>query len=232
LTKYHLALIGKDINHSQSPKVYKDLLKNNVEYALLDFAKDSEILSLESLFEQFDGISITSPYKKHFLDEVHLNDSVRKLNAINCIRKINNMYEGTNTDYIAVGIILKNYLNRFPNLVVVILGAGSMSSITQVLLDNLKIRYSIKSRKGTEDFNSLNLKADKNSQLLVINSCSREYCFNGEVDKNALFWDFNYSLAHHQKLLPSLTKEYVDGQELLFLQAREALSFWGINQPE
>ena len=76
---------------------------------------------------------------------------------------------------------------------------------------------------------NLSEKFDGNrGQRLVINCCSRSYCFDGVIDKGTLFWDQNYLLAHHKRLLTGKVLSYIDGMELLTLQGKYALKFWGI----
>jgi hypothetical protein len=63
-------------------------------------------------------------------------------------------------------------------------------------------------------------------QLLIINSCSRDYVFKGRTTGDEIFWDYNYSFIPHQNSLPSLVKLYQDGQDMLELQAKAAIKFW------
>ena len=64
-----LALVGKDIQHSRSGEIYRRLLKTDIQYDLLDYENSALIPPAADLFKVYDGISITSPYKKHFLNQ-------------------------------------------------------------------------------------------------------------------------------------------------------------------
>ena len=45
-----LALVGKEISHSLSQKMYEDLLKQKVDYSLLDYSSNQLIPPLSVLF--------------------------------------------------------------------------------------------------------------------------------------------------------------------------------------
>lgn len=230
MAKYKLALIGKNIAHSKSPEVYKTLLDNNVEYTLLDFLSEKEIPKLSEMLKTFDGISITTPYKEHFIKDVMLDPEAKQLNAINCISQKKDQFIGHNTDFLAIVDILKKYFEENKIDRVIILGDGVMSRVCSHVLNNLKINFEVLSRKQTPNFSNLNLVEylDRES-LLVINTCSRDYVYSGDVNFKILFWDLNYSFKPHQDHL--LTKcHYKDGLEMLYLQAEYALGFWSIKK--
>jgi len=64
------ALVGKDISHSRSPEMYRKLISSDVKYDLLDYQSDLDIPTAVELLSKYDGINITSPYKKNFLNQV------------------------------------------------------------------------------------------------------------------------------------------------------------------
>lgn len=230
-----LALVGKNIKHSMSPELYRRLLNGNVQYDLLDYKDASEIPTAASLLKKYKGISITSPYKKHFLNEVTLSNDVSSLGAINCIGLKDDVLIGENTDYQAIFKIVSNWIEKYKLLSIIILGDGVMSNITKLVLDNFSaVKYISCSRKTTESFTRLNtpqlfLDATLTTgQRIIINTCSREYEFKGVVDKDTIFWDFNYCFSPHLQYFANSTEQYVDGLSMLELQARYALSFWSI----
>jgi shikimate dehydrogenase len=217
-----LALIGKKISHSQSPQVYRELLDDKLSsFDLLDYIDASTIPTAEKLFTQFDGISITSPYKQHFLSQVSLVNCPEGITGINCMRKSNNIIEATNTDYLGIRTMLVELYRENSSYSVAVLGDGVMSQITEIILKEFKIPYKIYSRKRTEHFDQLSF---ENS--IVINSCSRDFIFKGKICSNVIFWDYNYSFLPHQTSLPITCERYVDGLELLQKQAKYAIEFW------
>lgn len=220
------ALLGKNISHSKSPEIYKRLLQS-IEYDLLDISNEADIPSVEQLFVRYKGINITSPYKKHFVNEVKLTPVAQKLMAINCLARKGKDVWGENTDYPAVRDILKRFYQIYPNLNVAILGDGVMSKVTCLALTELNIPYELFSRKTVKCFDQLNFSDVKaGTKALIINTCSRDYTFKGELNSQSIFWDFNYNFDNHTKIIPSKVSLYMDGTELLLLQANYAVAFW------
>ena len=226
-----LALVGKDVSHSRSPEMYKKLISINIQYDLLDYQNALEIPSASELFKIYDGINVTSPYKKHFLNQVKLTPIAKKVGAINCLKKHEGKFFGENTDYNAIVEILKKMQKKYGDIDVIILGDGVMSNVTKLALINLKIKFNVFSRRLTKSFNQLNLieyYQSSNMLPVIINTCSREYVFNGSIPKNALFWDYNYNFLQHSTFIPDKVYKYVDGLEMLKLQAFYAVAFWSL----
>ncbi len=224
-------LIGKNIAHSRSPIIYKNILKQNIIYDLIDCYREDDIPSLEELFKKYNGVSITTPYKRYFLSKVKISNDIKKLEAINCIGKLNNSYKAINTDYLAVRHILEKYLKNYGSLNVLILGGGVMSSITQKILKDMNVYFSIITRKEYPNMEKIDLSTffnNKIGQKIVINSCSRQYVFSGKAPNNTIFWDYNYNFIPHQQTMSVIFSKYIDGMELLTLQARYALEFWNV----
>lgn len=226
-----LALIGKEIGHSRSPYLYQKILGPKVIYDLIDVEKN-QLPLLSTLAATYDGLNITSPYKEHYLDQVKIEDDlVLALGAINTIELKSANYLATNTDLIAVRSLLKNYKSQHTRIHIVLLGTGVMARVISLVAKELDISIASLGRKSHPDMSSLDLKSFESSsaQNLVINACSRDFVFQGAVDPNAIFWDLNYHFLPHQNTLPFIVKEYHDGQEMLFLQAKAAVMFWNKN---
>lgn len=226
-----LALIGKNISHSKSPDIYKKIISTTITYDLLDYLDSSKIPTAEELLSIYDGINITSPYKKHFISSVNLTSNAKITGAINCLKKSDGKIIGENTDYLAIVDILKNLIERNPLLEVVILGDGVMSGVANVALSSLSLKAKILSRKGTNNFSQLNLNEffkEKNHTSLVINTCAREYVFKGSLPDNSIFWDFNYNFPQHSQLFLDQTTIYIDGFSMLERQAFYAVAFWSV----
>lgn len=235
LKMHKLALVGKNISHSMSPALYKKLLSSSVEYDLLDYKDISQIPAVEILMSNYDGINITSPYKKHFIGQVELVGAAKKIGAINCLKKSEGRILGANTDYYAVMDQLRLFLETHESLNVVVLGDGVMSTVTQESLMKLRVPFKIFSRKLTDQFHQLdliNFFASSEMRPLIINTCSRDYVFNGDLPKNSIFWDYNYNFSAHSSLLAPKIFQYLDGLKMLEDQAKYAVAFWsGVDFP-
>ncbi|MDD4975845.1 MAG: hypothetical protein PHY93_15925 [Bacteriovorax sp.] len=230
-----LALVGKNIQHSRSPDIYQGILGNEVEYGLLDFADATEIPSAKELLSIYDGVSITSPYKKHFLPDIELTSCASLVGAVNCLRLRNGIITGENTDFLAVVNILENWIQEYKQLNIIILGDGVMSTVTQQALNKCRVTsFKVFSRKTSNYFDQLNIPKIFETQFptarqrIVINTCSRDFIFKGCLDKQTIFWDFNYNFEDHLSSLPAMIQQYIDGLEMLELQAQYALAFWSI----
>ncbi|WP_412463552.1 hypothetical protein [Halobacteriovorax sp. RT-2-6] len=219
-----LGLLGKDIQHSKSPQIYDELYSGQVEYSLLDVSSEDKIPCLKDIFKTLQGLSITAPYKKHFLNDVILEESVRKIGAINCIKFDGTQFYGTNTDFLAVKEIILN--NSYHKKDIVMLGDGAMTDMFKVLFEELNISYHQFSRRKDGDLNAVKYEQYVElDNLLIINCCARQFQFNLSLSTKSIFWDMNYSHPfHHSFLSNKLT--YIDGSELLYLQAVAAKKFW------
>lgn len=229
-----LGLLGKDIAHSKSEDLYKELLSQELDYKKYDIPVPEKIPTLNEIFEEVQGLSITSPYKKHFLDQVELDEEVRKLGGINCIRKLEDGFKGTNTDYLALLDILNEIKKQFSTIHLTILGDGTMAQVTVAVAEKIGISYEVMSRKKTPGFSKLHLEVNrslggKEYKNIIINACSRAFIFSGTFDSGIFFLDYNYNFEPHQNLFKSPEAQYVDGIDLLKRQAKYALKFWQIS---
>ncbi len=224
---YKLGLVGKDISHSRSKSIYEEILKKEVKYSLLDYKSENEIPRLDELFSGgLTGLSITAPYKSHFINQVNIeNKLIRNLEIINCIKKVDNRYFATNTDYLAIEEIVTKYLEEMSS--VVILGDGKMAQVCSIILNKKAVPYRQYSRSVDGPIGALSLK-NENHKTLIINTCSRDFIFKGELDASSLFWDLNYSHAAHKKTLCNICR-YEDGLLLLKMQGEFAVKYWGIS---
>lgn len=223
-----LALLGHPIAHSLSPSLYREFLKEKLQsYDLLDIADAALVPTLEELAARYDGLSITTPHKKHFVSAVTIpSPLVRELGSINTIAFRESGIFATNTDLIAVERILRNWKDKHSDLSLILLGDGVMGRLTVKVADALHIPIRQFARSKGDNLTQLDLSSPSHQQTIVINSCSRNFVFQGKLHPDHIFWDYNYSFRPHQESLPSQVKSYIDGQEMLRLQALAAIEFW------
>lgn len=224
-----LGLLGYPVNHSKSPELYQKFLGDELtSYQLFSCPTEDDIPSLSVFSKGLDGLNITSPYKRFFVPDIEIpSPLVRSLGAVNTLAFVNGQTFGTNTDLIAVVEILKNYKKKYGELQIFLLGDGVMATVTKLVAKDMGIPLMQFSRKTEGDLQNIDLTTyqDK-TQPLIINSCSREFVFDGKVSGREIFWDYNYSFLPHQNTLPSRVLVYQDGQEMLELQAKAAINFW------
>lgn len=225
-----LGLLGFPVEHSLSPKLYRQLLGNQLtSYELFAYPTAAAVPELSFFAERLNGLNITSPYKTHFINEVTIpSPLVKKIGAVNTLAFTGQEVFATNTDILAVEEILKNYQNEYESLSLILLGDGVMAEVTKIVADSLELKYEQFSRKLTSNFSHLDLRniSTQKSQVLVINACSRDFIFQGAFAGDEIFWDYNYNFSPHKSRIPTLVKTYSDGQEMLERQAKAAIQFW------
>ncbi|GAB4012165.1 MAG: hypothetical protein Fur0010_07740 [Bdellovibrio sp.] len=229
----NLALIGKNISHSKSQMMYEKILGKKINYNLLDYKSENEIPPLGVIFNKLDlqGLSITYPYKRHFLNQVEVDQEVASLGSINCIRKIGDKYLGTNTDFFAMKDILSKLITENSFTSILILGNGNMSEVVKKILDQRGWLYQQLTRSQHGDLSGFDIRPFQSDNSLVINCCSRDMFFNGKIKDNSVFLDVNYGISDgHFKGKKPQSLTYIDGLELLELQAIYALNHWVINK--
>lgn len=226
-----LALIGKSIGHSQSSAIYRSLLPNvKLQYDLLDYKSGSDIPSLRSLIESYNGISVTAPYKKNFDNQIDIFSAHAQLaGSINCIKcNAERKIVATNTDWLALNEIFNQKMNLHDFDSVIVLGSGAMAQMTKRLIHHCSITFL--DRKTVPDFYNHDY-SQYGHKILIINSCSRNFQFCSSLSKHQkiLFYDYNYSMKAHEDYFNQFPNvQYVSGMELLRLQAVFALQFWGL----
>lgn len=224
-------LIGKNIAHSLSPDIYKGLIPERIEYTLFDCSDETKIPNASILLNSFDGVNITSPYKKYFFNKAVNSEVVTKLNSLNCLKIKDGKFYSENTDYFAIVKIIKERFDIFKDCEVYILGDGVMSHLTQVVLNELEVPFVILSRSKNLNFSFLNFNQlnTTGKKTVVINTCSRDYVFKGELPSSSLFWDYNYNFRPHASSDLLTNIKYIDGAEMLKIQAQFAIAFWSDN---
>lgn len=221
-----LGLLGKNITHSLSPQLYREIYgADNLDYSLFDYESSESIPPLFEMFQKIDGLSITAPYKEHFLDAVEIKDPVvRKLQAINCIGRYRNIFVATNTDLSAMRRLLPKLIQ---DKQILILGSGAMARIVSAVVTELGHTSIQWSRSHTlTEFEQMKIESISDGNVLVVNCCARSYEFTHTIPKRALFWDMNYRHQAHLERFRNIPTQYIDGLNLLREQAIDAAAFW------
>lgn len=222
-----LGLFGRNISHSRSKEMYEKLLGKSVDYHLLDFKNEEEIPPIKNYFEDgFDGLSVTYPYKKTFLDQAVINnDVVSRLGAINCLKFQDGIIEGTNTDLLAAKEILKGFNHNYQYIT---LGSGNMAKVFDLAFEGTSLSYLNLNRRANGDLNEYDFLTQFSKPTYIINCCSRDFIFNNSLQSNSVYWDMNYAVSVPVCLVKA-DITYIDGLNLLELQAKFALEYWGIS---
>ncbi|WP_427169091.1 shikimate dehydrogenase [Fusobacterium nucleatum] len=134
-------LLGKKLTHSLSPLLHKTFFEElgiEAEYKLYE-VDETEIDNFKNyMFENsIEGVNITVPYKKVFLDKLdHISDEAKEIWAINLLYIKDNKFYGDNTDYYGFKYTLEKNQVDVRNKKIAIIGKGGASaSVYKVLKD-------------------------------------------------------------------------------------------------
>lgn len=224
-----LALIGRDISHSHSPELYKKILHAPHIYELIDIKLEADLPSIDHLAKYYRGVNITAPWKPSY--QKFCIASMQRWGAVNCLRFLNNKCEATNTDVLALQEIIPKLQSTYSPSIWTILGDGVMSAVVSRILIDQQIEHKVFSRRRGDNMQNP-IRSEffkKNETKIVVNCCSRAYTFQGQLDSRTVFWDLNYAHEVHEKCLPKRCLAYIDGMELLEIQAKHAVKFWEIH---
>ena len=134
-------LLGKKLSHSLSPLLHNTFFEDmglKDEYKLYE-VDETEIDNFKNymLENSIEGVNITVPYKKVFLDKLdYISDEAKEIGAINLLYIKDNKFYGDNTDYYGFKYTLEKNQIDVKNQKVIIIGKGGASaSVYKVLKD-------------------------------------------------------------------------------------------------
>ena len=134
-------LLGKKLSHSLSPLLHKVFFEEfgvEAEYNLYEVT-ETEIDNFKScmLENSIEGVNITVPYKKIFLDKLDfISDEAKAIGAINLLYIKDNKFYGDNTDYYGFKeTLISNQIKSSEKRIAIIGRGGASASVYKVLKD-------------------------------------------------------------------------------------------------
>ena len=134
-------LLGKKLSHSLSPLLHKTFFEDiglKDEYKLYE-VDETEIDNFKNymLENSIEGVNITVPYKKTFLDKLDfISDEAKEIGAINLLYIKDNKFYGDNTDYYGFKqTLLTNQIEPSGKKIAIIGRGGASASVYKVLKD-------------------------------------------------------------------------------------------------
>ena len=134
-------LLGKKLSHSLSPLLHNTFFEDmglKDEYKLYE-VDEAEIDSFKNymLENSIEGVNITVPYKKRFLDKLdYISDEAKEIGAINLLYIKDNKFYGDNTDYYGFKqTLLTNQIEPSGKKIAIIGRGGASASVYKVLKD-------------------------------------------------------------------------------------------------
>jgi len=247
-------VIGNPIDHSLSPKLQNQWLKENNIDAIYDKIKleDYEIKNfIQDIKEQkIAGCNVTVPFKKKvipFLDK--LSPEAEHTQSVNTITFDNGNLVGHNTDIAGFGVSIKKLNFSIEGKKILILGAGGVVPSIIFALKNMhvqEITISNRTREKAENLRILfeNLKilewGNLNDSHVIINATSLglnnetinlDFSSSGNVK---LFYDVIYNPKETPFLKMGKKLGYMteNGKTMFVYQALESFKLWHKIEPK
>lgn len=243
-------LIGYPLSHSFSKKYFTEKFeKENIsdsEYLAFPIEKIELLPQLIKDNPTLKGLSVTIPYKESvipFLDE--LDETAKKIGAVNCIKISNGRLIGYNTDAFGFRQSIKPFLESHHERALII-GTGGASKAVEYVLKEIGIDCFFVTRKKSNNqqptTNNFFAYDEVNEHMLnafklIVNatplgmfpnvdaSPSIPYQF---ITSSHLLYDLVYNPAETEFLKKGKTKgaAIVNGFSMLQHQAEEAWRIW------
>lgn len=127
-------LLGTNIINSYSPLIHGMIADYNYELCQLDEDGFNRFL----LSKNFNGISITMPYKTRILNYLdYIDDNARNISAVNTVVNRNGSLYGYNTDYDGLYALINRISKGKCIKNVLILGTGGTSNTAAAVLNRM-----------------------------------------------------------------------------------------------
>lgn len=237
-------LIGHPLSHSFSKKYFTEkFVKEHItacEFLLFDIPNIKEFRNVLEQNPNLKGLSVTIPYKEvvmEYLDEI--DETAKKIGAVNTIKIENNNLIGYNTDYFGFKQSLKPFLEISQERAL-ILGTGGASKAVFYALNSLNIKCLFVSRNPKNDneisYGDVNEYVIRNHQIIVNttpigtfpNMNEKPVINYNEITSKHLLYDLVYNPAETQFLKEGKQRGamVLNGLQMLQLQADKAWEIW------
>ncbi|PWU01644.1 MAG: shikimate dehydrogenase [Bacteroidetes bacterium] len=234
-------LIGFPLSHSFSKEYFTVKFQRegiqDSRYELFPIRNIEEFPSLLENHPQLAGINITIPYKQSVLQ--YLDDKSNLpagLDACNCIKIVNGIKYGFNTDVVGFEKSFTSKLKSSQHNALV-LGTGGASMAVQFVLKKLGIDFKLVGRKNTElSYEDLNEKVIKETAIIINTTPLGTYPKSQEfpnIPYGALSpYHYVYDLIYNPSKTLFLQKAeekgatIQNGFDMLAIQAEESWRIW------
>lgn len=139
MIEYRLALVGKNVSNSPSPKIHRFImqkLRATCSYETLSLSEDAFSARAEELFSAYDGLNVTMPYKRSILPYLTRCDEISAaLSSVNTVKTKGRV--GYNTDLGGFSWLLSSENISPCGMRALVLGAGGAGrSVIRALSDS------------------------------------------------------------------------------------------------
>lgn len=150
-------LLGRKLGHSYSPQIHA--MMGDYTYAL--FEKEPSEVGDFVLHGDYDAINVTIPYKKDVIPYLDIvDDTAKRLGAVNTIVRRDGKLWGYNTDYYGFySMVLRSGID-VKGKKTLVLGSGGTSVTAQAVLTDLGAEVVVISRTGENNYENINRHRD------------------------------------------------------------------------
>ncbi len=150
-----VGLIGNPVEHSISPSIHNSAFEDlGLDYVYLTFQVEEEFVEealngIKSL--EIEGVNVTIPHKSKvmkYLDEI--NETAKKIGAVNTIKRKNHRLKGFNTDGEGVLRALREKIDKIEKKNILLLGAGGAARAIAFKLTETGANLTISNRTGSK----------------------------------------------------------------------------------
>ena len=224
-------LLGKTLSYSYSPRIHRYL--GDYPYVLFEKSPDELAEFLQA--GTFDGLNVTTPYKKAVIPYCsELSPIAQRLGAVNTIvRKSDGRLIGHNTDYFGFAAMVKRSGIQVDGKKALVLGSGGASNTAVAVLEKLGATVVVISRSGENNYDNLWLHQDA---ALIVNATPVGMYPNVEDSPIVLdgfahlegVLDLNYNPARTRLLLDAEQRGVIteNGLWMLVAQAKESAEWF------
>lgn len=234
-----IALVGRDVSRSDSPKIHKfigECLGYEVEFEKISISENEFAPRICRVFDEFDGFNVTIPYKREIMSYLdNLDGDARIIGAVNTVRA--KTKTGYNTDGVGFMMMCEDGGIDFSGKDVLIIGAGGagrcvaaklVESGANVFIINRtfeKAKAVAEDIKGVVALEKIQLTpyyALINASGVGMHETEGVSPVGEEIIKNcfvAIDLIYKPSLSRFLKIASKLGKKIINGAAMLFYQA-------------
>lgn len=237
-----LGLIGKKLAHSASQAYFEKKFLNlglrQASYTNYEVARKEDLPEFLARHANCDGLNVTLPYKEAIIPYLSkMSNAAAQIGAVNVLKKIEQGWEGFNTDWFAFQKCIEPLLETHQQRAL-ILGTGGAAKAVAYALEQMGMPYLLVSRQVGRDL----VPYERASELLedhfvLINATpvgmhpqeeEMPPLDLAQVGSGHLVYDLIYNPGETTLMRTAREQgaKTANGQQMLELQAEEAWQIW------
>lgn len=222
-------LVGKDVSHSYSKAIFEYLFSYTNIKGVYDLVS-TDIID-KSLFEKYNGMNITMPYKLKVKEILDLEADY----SINVIKNNNGKFEAFNTDLYGFDYSYRKLVGNANINSAIVLGSGAMGQMVVEYFENMGIKCYVVSRNPKSGQYCYSQIMSLTADIIINTTPVGMYPEKNASPVSASIFK-NVSFAFDMIYRPYNTKFILDaklhhvkvnnGIEMLIMQALQAFEIW------